>query len=158
MASALVSIQPPDYEIAVSIDERQLGQVSPGQNVSVLVDVYAGESFTGTVRTISPSVDGRTRAVAARVSPAGLAADIGRYGAGAQWKGVYYKGDKIGFMVGETIPLSDGYELREEGQLLMTLFGSTTAARRIRPSRCSIRMAYATSLKQQYPSPKSTWA
>jgi multidrug efflux pump subunit AcrA (membrane-fusion protein) len=63
----LVSIQPPDYEIAVSIDERQLGQVSPGQNVSVLVDVYSGESFTGTVRSISPSIDGRTRTVAARV-------------------------------------------------------------------------------------------
>ena len=63
----IVSIQPPDYEIAVAIDERQLGQVSPGQNVSVLVDVYAGESFTGTVRSISPSVDARTRTVSARV-------------------------------------------------------------------------------------------
>ena len=63
----IVSIQPPDYEISVSIDERQLGQVSPGQNVSVLVDVYSGESFTGTVRSVSPSVDGRTRTVAARV-------------------------------------------------------------------------------------------
>jgi RND family efflux transporter MFP subunit len=63
----IVSIQPPDYEIGVAIDERQLGQVSPGQNVSVLVDVYSGESFTGTVRTVSPSVDVRTRTVAARV-------------------------------------------------------------------------------------------
>jgi multidrug efflux pump subunit AcrA (membrane-fusion protein) len=63
----IVSVQPPDYEIAVSIDERQLGQVTPGQNVSVLVDVYSGESFTGTVRSISPSVDARTRSVAARV-------------------------------------------------------------------------------------------
>jgi len=63
----IASIQPPDYEIAVAIDERQLGQVSPGQNVSVLVDVYTGESFTGTVRTVSPSVDARTRTVAARV-------------------------------------------------------------------------------------------
>lgn len=63
----IVKIQPPDYEIAVAIDERQLGQVSPGQTVSVLVDVYAGESFTGTVRSISPSVDARTRMVAARV-------------------------------------------------------------------------------------------
>ena len=63
----IVSIQPPDYEVAVAIDERQLGQVSPGQNVSVLVDVYSGESFTGTVRSISPSVDARTRTVSARV-------------------------------------------------------------------------------------------
>jgi len=63
----VVTIQPPDYEMAVAVDERQLGQVSPGQNVSVLVDVYAGESFTGTVRSISPSVDPRTRTVSARV-------------------------------------------------------------------------------------------
>ena len=33
----------------------------------MLVDVYSGESFTGTVRAISPSVDVRTRTVAARV-------------------------------------------------------------------------------------------
>jgi multidrug efflux pump subunit AcrA (membrane-fusion protein) len=65
--TAIVSVQPPDYEIGVTIDERQLSQVSPGQNVSVLVDVYQGESFTGTVRSVSPSVDARTRTVAARV-------------------------------------------------------------------------------------------
>ena len=50
----ILSIQPPDYELAVGIDERQLGQVAPGQAVSVLVDVFPGESFTGTVRAISP--------------------------------------------------------------------------------------------------------
>ena len=65
--TAIVTVQPPDYEIGVTIDERQLSQVSPGQNVAVLVDVYPGESFTGTVRTVSPSVDARTRTVAARV-------------------------------------------------------------------------------------------
>ncbi|MGE3269061.1 MAG: efflux RND transporter periplasmic adaptor subunit [Chloroflexota bacterium] len=65
--AVLVTVQAPDYDIGVTIDERQLGQVTVGQNVSVLVDVYPGESFTGTVRTISPSVDARTRTVAARV-------------------------------------------------------------------------------------------
>lgn len=63
----IASIQPHDYEVSVSIDERQLGQLSPGQTVSVQVDVYPGESFTGTVRVVSPSVDPRTRTVAARV-------------------------------------------------------------------------------------------
>ena len=29
-----------------------------------------------------------------------LAADLARYGSAAQWKGVYYRGEKIGFMVG----------------------------------------------------------
>jgi len=65
--TAIVSVQPPDYEVGVTVDERQLGQVTSGQTVSVLVDVYPGESFTGTVRAISPSVDARTRTVAARV-------------------------------------------------------------------------------------------
>ena len=65
--AAVVSVQPPDYEISVAIDERQLGQVAAGQTVGVLVDVYPGESFTGTVRSISPSVEPRTRTVAARV-------------------------------------------------------------------------------------------
>lgn len=65
--TAIVSVQPPDYEMSVAIDERQLGQVAAGQTVGVLVDVYPGESFTGTVRSISPSVEARTRTVAARV-------------------------------------------------------------------------------------------
>jgi membrane fusion protein, multidrug efflux system len=63
----ILTIQPPDYELAVGIDERQLAQVSPGQAVNVLVDVFPGESFTGTVRIISPNVDPRARTVAARV-------------------------------------------------------------------------------------------
>lgn len=58
-----------------------------------------------------------------------LAADLSRYGAGAQWRGVYYKGEKIGFMVGQTLPTDDGYELQEEGRLQMTLLGATTAVR-----------------------------
>ncbi|MCC7368234.1 MAG: efflux RND transporter periplasmic adaptor subunit [Chloroflexi bacterium] len=65
--TAIVTLQPPDYEIQVAIDERQLAQVATGQTVGVLVDVYPGESFTGTVRSISPSVEARTRTVAARV-------------------------------------------------------------------------------------------
>jgi transglutaminase-like putative cysteine protease len=64
-----------------------------------------------------------------RSSPAALAADLARYGAGAQWKGVYYRGEKIGFMVGQSVPTADGYELQEEGQLQMTLLGATSAAR-----------------------------
>jgi RND family efflux transporter MFP subunit len=63
----ILSIQPPDFELGVAIDERQLSQVSPGQAVSILVDVYPGESFTGTVRSISPTVDPRARTVPARV-------------------------------------------------------------------------------------------
>ncbi len=58
-----------------------------------------------------------------------LAADLSRYGSAARWKGVYYRGDKIGFMVTETVPLPDGFELREDGRLQMALLGATSAAK-----------------------------
>ncbi len=58
-----------------------------------------------------------------------LAADLGRYGSDAQWRGVYYRGAKIGFTVGQTVPIDGGFELQENGQLEMTLLGATTAAK-----------------------------
>lgn len=61
-------------------------------------------------------------------TPVALAADLARYGTSAQWKGVYYRGEKIGFAVGQTTATDDGYELREEGRLQMNLLGATTAA------------------------------
>ena len=64
-----------------------------------------------------------------QASSLNLAADLARYGSGAQWKGVYYRGEKIGFMVGQTVPTSDGFELQEDGQLQMALLGATSAAR-----------------------------
>ena len=58
-----------------------------------------------------------------------LAADLGRYGSDAQWRGVYYRGAKVGFTVSQTHPTDDGFELREDGQLEMTLLGATAAAK-----------------------------
>jgi hypothetical protein len=66
---------------------------------------------------------------AAYVEAPALTADLSRYGAGAQWKGVYYRGEKIGFMVGQTRATDDGFELMEDGRLQMMLLGATTAAR-----------------------------
>ncbi len=62
-------------------------------------------------------------------APVSLAADLGRYGTAAQWKGVYYKGEKIGFSVSQVVPSPDGYDLQEDGRLQMSLLGATTAAR-----------------------------
>jgi transglutaminase-like putative cysteine protease len=64
-----------------------------------------------------------------QASSLNLAADLARYGSSAQWKGVYYRGEKIGFMVGQTVPTSDGFELQEDGQLQMAMLGATSAAR-----------------------------
>ncbi len=48
-----------------------------------------------------------------------LAADLGRYRSGAQWKGVYYRGEKIGFTVDQTVATADGFELQQDGRLQM---------------------------------------
>ena len=58
-----------------------------------------------------------------------LAADLSRYGSAASWKGVYYRGEKIGFSVGQVVPADDGFELQEDGRLQMALLGATTAVR-----------------------------
>jgi Transglutaminase-like superfamily len=61
-------------------------------------------------------------------SAANLATDLARYGTAAQWRGVYYRGEKIGFTVGQTVPTDDGFELQEDGRLEMTLLGATSPA------------------------------
>ena len=61
-------------------------------------------------------------------SSANLATDLARYGSNAQWRGVYYRGEKIGFTVSQTVPTGDGFELQEDGRMQMALLGATTAA------------------------------
>lgn len=58
-----------------------------------------------------------------------LAADLARYSKDAQWRGVYYRGEKLGFVVGQTQAGPDGLELREDGQLQMLLLGASSIAR-----------------------------
>ena len=40
-----------------------------------------------------------------------LATDLARYGSTAQWRGVYYRGAKIGFTVRQVLPTDDGFRL-----------------------------------------------
>jgi hypothetical protein len=68
----------------------------------------------------------RTTLLAAPVS---LAADLARYGTSARWRGVYYRGEKIGFSVSQTLSAADGFEIQEDGQLQLSLMGATTPAR-----------------------------
>ena len=63
-----------------------------------------------------------------QASSANLATDLARYGSAAAWRGVYYRGEKIGFTVSQTVPTDDGFELQENGRLQMSLLGATTAA------------------------------
>ena len=57
-----------------------------------------------------------------------LATDLARYGTAAQWRGVYYRGEKIGFTVSQVVPTDDGFELQEDGRLQFSLLGATNAA------------------------------
>jgi transglutaminase-like putative cysteine protease len=57
---------------------------------------------------------------------ANLATDLARYGPTATWRGVYYRGEKMGFTVSQTIRTEDGFELQEDARLVMNLFGSTS--------------------------------
>ncbi len=63
-----------------------------------------------------------------QASAANMATDLARYGSEAQWRGVYYRGEKIGFTVGQTIAVDGGFELQEDGRLQMSLLGATTPA------------------------------
>src|SRR4029453_10722628 len=53
-----------------------------------------------------------------------LATDFARYGTSAEWRGVYYRNEKIGFTVSQTILAGDGFELQEDGRLQMSLLGA----------------------------------
>jgi transglutaminase-like putative cysteine protease len=50
--------------------------------------------------------------------------DLAHYGTAAEWRGVYYRSEKIGFTVGQTVATSDGFELQEDGRLQMSLLGA----------------------------------
>jgi len=63
-----------------------------------------------------------------QAAPGTLATDLARYGPTAVWKGVYYRGEKIGFTVSQTTRLDDGFELQEDGTLQMVLLGQDSAA------------------------------
>jgi transglutaminase-like putative cysteine protease len=64
---------------------------------------------------------------------ANLATDLARYGSSAQWRGVYYRGEKLGFTVSQITPLDDdpdtGFELQEDAELQMSLLGATLPTR-----------------------------
>src|SRR5436190_2794159 len=61
-----------------------------------------------------------------QASSSTLATDLARYGTDAAWHGVYYRGEKIGFTVSQTVPRDDGFELEEDGRLQMSLLGAIT--------------------------------
>jgi transglutaminase-like putative cysteine protease len=78
-----------------------------------------------------------------QASSRNLATDLARYGTTAQWRGVYYRGEKIGFTVSQVQATDDGFELQEDGRLQFALLGATTAA----IMKTSARVDHAFALK-----------
>ena len=58
-----------------------------------------------------------------------LTSDLAAYGERARWSGIYYRGEKIGFSVSQVTERSGGFKLQEDGQILLTLMGATTASK-----------------------------
>src|SRR5690349_4393735 len=63
-----------------------------------------------------------------QASSTNLATDLARYGTSASWRGIYYRGEKIGFTVSQTVPTDAGFELQEDGRLQMALLGAESVA------------------------------
>jgi len=64
-----VTLIPPQLEVDVNVDEAQLGKVQQGQTVQVVVPAYPDQPFAGTITTIAPAVDQKTRTSAAHIQP-----------------------------------------------------------------------------------------
>ena len=60
----------------------------------------------------------------AEAGASSIATDLARYGTAAEWRGVYYRNEKIGFTVSQTVPTGEGFELQEDGRLQMSLLGA----------------------------------
>ena len=58
-----------------------------------------------------------------------LTSDLAAYGERARWSGIYYRGEKIGFSVSQVTERTGGFKLQEDGQMLLTLMGATTASK-----------------------------
>jgi multidrug efflux pump subunit AcrA (membrane-fusion protein) len=65
--SPIMTVIPPNFELAVALPEAQLSQVAAGLPVKLSVDAYPDQEFTGAVRSIAPAVDTRHRTVAVRI-------------------------------------------------------------------------------------------
>src|SRR5205807_2246987 len=59
--SPIVTLIPPSLEVAINVDEAQLGRVTQGQVASLQVPAYPDQTFTGTVSTVAPAVDQKSR-------------------------------------------------------------------------------------------------
>ncbi len=68
-ATPLVTLISADTEIALSIEEGTLVGLKNGQEAAIRVAAYPGQEFRGTVKSIAPSVDPKSRTAPVRLAP-----------------------------------------------------------------------------------------
>jgi HlyD family secretion protein len=66
-AASIMTMIPPDMQVIVTVDESQLGQLQVGQSANLSVQSFPRDAFTGTVKSIAPVLDPRTRTAAVQV-------------------------------------------------------------------------------------------
>jgi HlyD family secretion protein len=67
--SPIVTLVAPALELVVNVEEAQLVQVSVGQPVQLAVSAFPSQTFAGTVRSIAPTIDSKSRTAAVRIEP-----------------------------------------------------------------------------------------
>ncbi|HEY3081262.1 MAG TPA: efflux RND transporter periplasmic adaptor subunit [Chloroflexota bacterium] len=72
-STPIVAISSPEVEITFSVEEAQLGRIRPGQPATISLAALPGESLTGRVMLIAPTLDTRTRTAQVKVAPDGPA-------------------------------------------------------------------------------------
>ena len=71
-----VNVQTPAYEISklnpidvrLDLPERYFSEISKGMEITLLLDAFPGESFSGKIREISPVIDSRSRMLSVKVA------------------------------------------------------------------------------------------
>ncbi len=63
----ILNIISSDLEVALSVEEARAGQIQVGQPVSLTVSAYPDTSFAGTVSSVAPAIDPRTRTFTVKV-------------------------------------------------------------------------------------------
>jgi RND family efflux transporter MFP subunit len=58
---------PPEMQVVVHADEAQLSQLQVGQSAQLSVESFPKDAFNGTVKSLAPVLDPRTRTVAVQV-------------------------------------------------------------------------------------------
>ena len=65
----IVSLVSRDVEIILQVEEARIGQVERNQQTQISVAAFPGQAFGGTVASISPTADPRSRTFSVRVYP-----------------------------------------------------------------------------------------